>query len=228
MKNYISKYSNLIKGLITFIVFFSSSYIQLTFLNILNINPKSLSIKEATILSCISSFIITIIVVLLYRKDLKKEFKIFKDKLSDNLDIGFKYWMIGLFIMMVSNLILANVLNAGEAANEQTVQKMISAAPLLLLISAGILAPILEEITFRKVFRDNIKNNIIYVIVSGFIFGYLHVSGTNDILQLLYIIPYSSLGVCFAISYVKTKTVFTSMTMHMLHNTILTLFSILI
>ena len=46
--------------------------------------------------------------------------------------------------MMVSNLII-NSLNSGLAGNEETVQSMISSLPWLMLINAGILAPLNEE-----------------------------------------------------------------------------------
>ena len=227
MKSYINKHKNLIKGFIALSLFFSADFIEL-FLVDFNINIKNIGIKSATIISCATSIVITILLIVLYRKDLIKEWKIFKKDLSNNLDIGFKYWMIGLALMVVSNLIINYVFKAGQANNEEAVQKMISAVPYLVLISAGICAPITEEIVFRKVFKDNIKNKIIFVLTAGLLFGYLHVSSAESFTQFLYIIPYSSLGLCFAISYLKTDTVFTSISMHMMHNIILTIVSILI
>lgn len=129
--------------------------------------------------------------------------------------------------MMISNFVISFLLNASQATNEQMVQKMISAMPYLLIISAGIIAPINEEILFRKVFKDNIKNKIICILVSGILFGYMHVTSATTILQFLYIIPYSSLGISFAVMYSKTDSIFTSMSMHMFHNTILTILSII-
>ena len=227
MKKILNKSNNIIKGFLTFVLFFSSSYIQ-KILAYDIFRFKKITMKEAIIVNCIASGIITILIILLHKSDLKKEWKIFKDNLSDNIDIGFKYWFIGLALMMVTNIIISFVFNAGQANNEQTVQKMIDTLPILTLISAGLFAPITEEITFRKVFKDNIKNKVLFVLVAGIVFGYLHVTSANSLAQFLYIIPYSSLGICFAISYSKTDTVFTSMTMHMLHNTILTILSILV
>lgn len=227
MMKFKDKYKTLIKGIITFMIFFSNTLIQIFFVKIFNINLDKITDKEATIISCAASFIITILLIAFYKKDLKKEWKIFKENLSENLDIGFKYWILGLGIMITTNLIINFIFRAGQANNEEAVQRMIKAVPYLLLIFAGVFAPITEEITFRKVFKDIIKNKVIYVLISGLLFGYLHVSSAESLAQFLYIIPYSSLGICFAISYVKTDTVFTSISMHMLHNTLLTLLSIL-
>lgn len=227
MKEKLKKYSKLIKGILALTIFFSTSFIQRLIIIILGTNIDKLTPKLGVIISCISSLIVTSLLVILYRKDLIKEFKIFKDNISENIDIGIKYWLLGLVGMMVSNLILNVVLNAGQAENEELVQKMIDTMPYLLLISAGILAPITEELVFRKAFKDNIKNKIVFPIVAGLVFGYLHVAGASSLVQFLYIIPYSSLGIAFAVTYNKTNTVFTSISMHMFHNIALTLLSIL-
>lgn len=226
MKEKVEKYKKLLKGVIALFLFFSSSFIQQMLVHIFNF--KEITTKEAVIVNCIASAIITILLLLLYKKELKEEFKIFKSNLSNNVDIGIKYWLLGLAGMMVSNIILSFFLKAGQAGNEELVQKMIDTLPYLLIFSAGILAPINEEIVFRKVFKDNIKNKTIFVLVAGLIFGYLHVAGANSLLQFLYIIPYSSLGFAFAIMYNKTNTVFTSISMHMFHNLMLTILSIMI
>lgn len=224
--NFLKKHSKLIKGIFSLILFFSSVYIQ-EFL-VLLFGIKKITYKIAVILNASSSIIILVILFLLYSSDLKKEWKTFKDKWDKNLDIGIKYWLIGLLGMMVSNIILTFIFNNNGAENEQAVQKMISALPIVMVISAGLIAPIVEEITFRKVFRDNIKNDLTFVLISGIFFGFLHVYQSEGIGQFLYIIPYSCLGISFATMYKKTNTVFTSTMMHMFHNTVLTILSILV
>ena len=128
--------------------------------------------------------------------------------------------------MMASNLVI-NSLAGGVAGNEQTVQSMISSLPWLMLINAGILAPINEEIIFRKSFKNVIKNKWIFVLVSGFVFGLMHVLGNvNSWIDVLYIIPYGALGGAFAYAYHKTDTIFTPISFHMFHNIVLVLVSI--
>ena len=207
-------------------MFLESGIIQILFKNLLHI--KKVTVRDATILNFLSSLVFGIFLIIIYRKDLKKEWKIFKSKLSDNLDIGIKYWLIGLFFMMSTNILINLIWKSGTATNEQAVQKMITSLPFVMLLSAGILAPLNEEILFRKCFRDTFKNNIVFAIASGVFFGFLHVSTATTLSQFIYIVPYSCLGISFAIMYVKTKSVFTSMTMHMAHNSILTLLSILL
>ena len=189
-----------------------------------NISPV-----ESVLLSTFSSTIVLFILFIIYRKELKKEFKIFKDNFIENIDIGFRYWMIGLIIMMISNVIITYLLKGGGANNEEAVQKMIKTLPWLMVIDAGFIAPFNEEIVFRKTLKDIFNNPIILCILSFLFFGGAHViSDAKTLTDYLYIIPYGALGASFAYSYYKTNTVFTSMSMHIFHNTVLILLSIFI
>lgn len=158
---------------------------------------------------------------------MKAEWKIFKDKAVWNTDVMFRYWLTGLAIMMVSNMIISSLLNAGQAENEQAVQSMINALPWAMLIDAGILAPFIEEIVFRKSFKDIFQNKWAFAIASALVFGGMHVVNASSAVGYLFIIPYGCLGFVFALMYNKTNTVYTSVFAHMLHNSILTLISIL-
>lgn len=226
MKKYKNQIKTGIKGIILICLFLESSIIQIFFKELLHI--KKVTVKNATFLNFLSSLVFGIFLIIIYRKDLKKEWNTFKSNLSNNLDIGIKYWLIGLFFMMSSNILINVIWNSGAATNEQAVQKMITSLPLVMLLNAGVLAPLNEEILFRKCFRDTFKKNIIFILTSGIFFGFLHVSTATTLSQFIYIVPYSCLGISFAIMYVKTKSVFTSMTMHMAHNSILTILSILV
>ena len=88
-----------------------------------------------------------------------------------------------------------------------------------MIFNTVIYAPLTEELAFRKSIRDIINNKWIYVLVSGLVFGMLHISSyMNNWTDLVYLIPYSSLGVAFALLYYKTDNIFSSITMHAIHN----------
>ena len=130
--------------------------------------------------------------------------------------------------MFISNIIINIIIGNGQAENEKIVQQMITYAPYIMVINAGIIAPIIEEITFRKAFKNVFNNKWLFILSSSLIFGSLHViTKLTSPLDLLYIIPYSSLGISLAYMYYKTDTIYTSITMHIFHNTILTILSIL-
>lgn len=218
----------IIKGVIVFLIFELSVYLQYIPVILFKINIKTMSNTTAVILSSFSSIVTFIILFFIYRKELKVYFKDFIKNKEDYMDIGIRCWIIGLLIMFITNFILNIVLKAGGANNEKAVQTMIKTLPIFMLIDAGIIAPFNEEIVFRKTLKDIFKNKWLFIGVSFLLFGAVHVvSGAKTMTDYLYIIPYGTLGATFAYAYYKTNNLFTSITLHMIHNTILILLSIL-
>ena len=218
----------IIRFLIVFIIFTYAVYFQLIPIKLLNIDINNISGEMSVLLSAFSSIILVFILYFIYRKDLKREFKIFKKDIIGNLDIGFKYWFLGLVIMMVSNLIITYVFHANGANNENAVQQLIEYFPAMMILTAGVLAPFNEEIVFRKTLYDIFDNKWLFAFFSFLLFGGAHVMGGTSLVDYLYIIPYGALGGAFALAYYETKTVFTSMSFHMIHNIILVLMSIFV
>ena len=174
-------------------------------------------------LNAFSSICLAIILFLIFRKDITKEFKKFKDNFSNNMDIGLRYWFMGLASMMAFNAIINVAFNAGQAGNEQAVQSMIGSLPWMMLINAGILAPWNEELVFRKSLKDIFKNKWLFALAAGLLFGLAHLAveftapGFN-MARLLYVIPYGSLGLAFALMNRDNNTTFSSIIIHSLHN----------
>ena len=217
----------IVKGLIVFFIFYYSSYLQYIPIELFNI--KSITPVLNVLLNTFSNIIICIIFYFMYREELIKEWKIFKENKLECLNTGFIYWALGFAIMIASNILINALFHGAGAGNEKIVQSMINTLPWVMLINAGIFAPFNEEIVFRKVLKNIFKSKWTFALLSGFIFGYLHVAGNlNSYVDFLYIIPYGIFGVTFSLAYYKTNTIFTSLTYHMMHNTALLLFSILI
>lgn len=227
IKEDFKKHKYIIKAILVFILFtFVLDYIFSYTLYYLKV--KELSGPMLVILNALKNIILLFILFLIYRKDLIRDWDKFRANVFDNLDEGIKYWFLGLVGMVASNLIINFVFKGGQAGNEQAVQDYIKYLPWLMLINVGFLGPMVEELVFRKAFKDAIKNKWLFIIISGLIFGGMHVVGSyTTITDLLFIIPYSCLGFAFAAAYYNTDTIFTSITLHMIHNTILTVTSIL-
>lgn len=219
---------NIFKGILVFFLFYFSGVFAKIPMLIFNIKSNA---NTNPYLSIFSNICLAIVLFLLYRKELIKEFKKFKDNFGENMDIGFRYWMIGLVIMMASNILISTFVTKNQATNEQLVQDMIKRLPIIMIINAGIIAPFVEEITFRKCFKNIFKNKWFFLIVSALVFGSLHVLPAifkgSSIMEIFFIVPYSALGFVFALMYYDTDTVFTSYSMHVIHNTILIILSIL-
>ena len=229
MKNIFTKERilEICKGLLTFLIFYFSSYLQIIPIMLFNIDVNNYTASDLAIANTFVDVILVIVLIILYFKELKTEFKTFKKNIKLNMDTAFKYWFVGLMIMCISNIIIGFIANLNTSSNEEAVQTLVSSTPYLMLFTAGILAPIAEELTFRKGVSKLFKNKWVYAFSSGLIFGLLHVIGSSNILEYLYIIPYGSLGFFFALTYYDTKSIYPSIIMHAIHNSALILLSII-
>lgn len=199
--------------------------IPLAIFNI-DINKFSQGMKILYLFCCDIGFMI--ILFFMYKELLIDNFKKFIKNFKDNLDLSFKYYFLGLVVMVVSNLIIGIFFSGANANNENAVREMISQYPIYMLFSVSIYAPFVEELIFRKSIKDLVityKNNkftkYLYIFLSGFVFAALHViTSVTSPLDYLYIIPYLSLGLAFSSLYYKTDNIFSSICMHSLHNTV--------
>ena len=216
----------LFKMIICFCIFHFSGYFQ--YIPVLLFHIKKITAQIQIELFLFSNVTAAILIFLLYRKDIIKEAKIFIKNWKEDMDIGLKYWVLGLFIMMISNIIINFFSSQHIAGNEKTVQTMIETLPWFMFLNAGFIAPFVEELTFRKTFRTILEKKWVFALFSGLLFGLGHVIGNvNNIVDVFYIIPYGALGVTFALAYYETGTIFTSISFHMIHNIALIVLSII-
>ena len=226
MKDFYKKNENIIKLVVGFLLFYFIGTISVFIANLLKIDIE----KNYYTITILVNIIRALLIAILFRKDLKKDFKNFKKNFWEYNDTAVKYWLIGLAVMCISNLIIGRFAPEGLPSNEQGVREMISNLSYLSLILTGITAPLAEELLFRKSIKNVISKKWTYIIVSGLVFGAAHIVTKGSPLTFydyLYLIPYSSLGVAFAFTCYKTDNVFPSMLVHSVHNMAITLAAIL-
>ena len=166
---------------------------------------------------------------LILNKEIKKALTDIKKNHQKYFSKYLKYWLYSLIIMAGSNIIISFINGGGVAGNEETIRQIFTKAPIYMFISAVFIAPILEELTFRQAFRNIFSNDKVFIIMSGLIFGGLHVVGNvNSPVDLLYLIPYCTPGFVFAYIMAKTDNVFVSMGLHFLHNGVMISLQILL
>jgi len=74
----------------------------------------------------------------------------------------------------------------------------------------------------KSIYTIPFSINILFILVSGFVFGGLHLTGMLDSnLFALYLVSYSAMGVVFAYMLTKTNNIFVTMGFHFMHNGIL-------
>ena len=180
--------------------------------NILSAIPKIIVYLFADIL-------IFFVLCFIYRKSIKKEFLIFKSDWKKYLEDNIQYWVIGLILMSLFNLIISNIISKEIPENEQLIRLMFKDMPIYVFLSVLLFAPFTEELIYRKSLRNVFKNDKIFIVFSGILFGLAHVVYSyKELWDFLYIIPYGALGSSFAYMYIRTKTIFVPISFHFIHN----------
>ena len=181
-------------------------------------------LSRTTIIALI--FIIDLIplifLLLIYYKDLKKEFKPFKENFLDSQDKYIRYYFIALVLMTISNILIEMFTGSTISGNEEAIRSIGKVLPIYTIISCPFIAPISEELVYRKTIKNIFINDKLSIIFSGLIFGLAHVLGTyTGIIDLLYIIPYGIFGAMFMYIYCDSKNIWNTIFIHFLHNTLL-------
>jgi len=217
--NFQNKYVNLIKESLVFSSFFSYIYI-LGLPLLLFFTPF---IREhdwaMTALIAFAGIFYLIFLIYYFRKDLIKEWKIFKDNFNDVIDVTIKYWFIGVIGMVVLNYLIATFLPSATPTNQNLIEEQIFKFPLYMAFAVIIFAPLAEELIFRKLLRRMFPTPWVFIFMSTLTFGVCHVvasaTGWHD---FALIVPYAVLGWAFAMTYIKTKTIYSVIFIHAIHN----------
>lgn len=216
------KIINILLSIIIFLLYYFFPYIFDFILEILKVDLDKFSVAFIIALLVIIEVIPILFLVIIYRKDLKEEFKIHKDTFMNNLDKYIRLWIFALILMTTSNALIQLFTESEISNNEQAVRNITNLLPIYSLFTTCICAPIGEELAYRKTIGNIFTNKKLAIVMSGLIFGLAHVLGTyTGLADLLYIIPYGLFGSVFMYMYLDSKSIWTTITIHFLHNTIL-------
>ena len=221
---------NMWLGIGVIMLYLIVSALPYDFLAFFGINYNNLNFIVKQIYLILYEIILTLIIVYIYRHDFIPNFKEFKTKISTYFNKYFKYWILILILMGLSNLIITNFTTTMTSQNQQSVIDLLGQAPIYTIIVTTIIAPILEELVFRLSFRKIFKHtNILFIFFSGLLFGSMHVIGSlENLIDLLFIIPYSIPGFIFAYLYTKEKNIFLPISIHFLHNGVMMVLQIIL
>lgn len=162
------------------------------------------------------------IIFLLFHKFIEEGWKDLKKHHQEYFNTYFKYWILALAIMVFSNLVISLLNHGNIAGNEETIRELFKTNPIYIFFASVMIAPFVEELVFRQGIRNLIKNDTLFIIISGLVFGGLHVVGNiNTMVDWLYLIPYCNFGFVFAYTLVKSKNIFVPASLHFIHNGIL-------
>lgn len=219
---------NVLKGILAFITYFILSSNVVKILNIMNIDYSKWSENTKYLFNIGYELLILIIIIFILKDTVFNNFKNYIHNIKEYLSKYIKYWFIALGLMYLSNFIVIFI-TKDIAQNEQGVRALFEANPILTFILASLLAPILEELVFRlSLYKIIGKYKYLFILVSGLIFGSMHVLGNVTVwTDLLYLIPYSIPGSVFAYTLVKSDNIFVPISLHFIHNTFALLMQVL-
>ena len=211
-----------ILGLCVVISYFIYSYYQTAPLSLLGINYYNLNMFDKIVYLMVTELIYLLILFFIYRKEYIRDFKDYIKNFKNYMPKYMEYWALAFSLMLISNFFIVTLFPNSVATNQEAINNILVQAPFYMIISAVLFAPFLEETIFRFSFRKIFKNDLVFIILSGLFFGGLHVIGSfNNLIDLIYIIPYSIPGAVFAYTLVKSKNIFIPMSLHFFHNGIM-------
>lgn len=222
-------FKNILTGIgVIFFYLFTSTFIT-EILSSLGINYDKLSTPLKSTCLIIYQILMTLVIVYIYKKTIITDFKVFIKNNIKYFKEYIKYWFLMLILMISSNLIVTFFTTTDIANNQETIIETLKVAPIYTFILTVFVAPILEELVFRLSFRKIFSNNILFILLSGLVFGSMHVIGTcQHLIDLLFIIPYSIPGFIFAYVYTKSKNICVPISLHFIHNGIMMSLQILL
>ena len=167
-------------------------------------------------------------ILFLLKNDLSEDFTRFKSRKKEwfiIIVVGYLYLILGNIFSNFLSSFFSDALKVpvSESLNQLTIIAALqSDGTILMMISAILFGPIIEELIFRKTIFGIFKKNITGLIVSSLIFGTIHlVSEPSLASAIVNGTAYFVMGFVFGLIYLKNdKNVFAPMIIHILSNLI--------
>jgi len=157
----------------------------------------------------------SIVIIYLARKKLGEDAKEYKKNLLKNvLRTLSTFGLMYVAAIVCAGIMFAIGQNQGSQ-NQEAIVTTFKEVPLLMAFLGVVIAPIIEEITFRYGLRNMFKNDILFLVFASVSFGFIHVVQSADYIQ---IIPYIGLGVVLSWSYLVHKNIYIVMITHAMFN----------
>lgn len=128
--------------------------------------------------------------------------------------------------LLVITPVIQFITKSETSQNQLIIEEAFGQSPLLIAITALIMAPIVEEIVFRGALYRSLRNCRSYwfaIAISILSFGFVHVLQsllTGNYQDLYSIILYSAMGFFFVKAYEETGSIFPAIFLHLIVNSV--------
>lgn len=216
---------NIFKLIISFVLFFNLSLVIAYIFKLVGINYSDFNYIDYACLNTFIELIMFVVVILFYKKYLKKDLVLFKLNKKDYIKKIISYFLIFLVVKygvaLFSSLLLVMLgSDLVTSENQESVVTLAKTLPFMMMISTSLLAPFVEEGIFRLGIRKVINNKYLFILVSGLIFGFMHIFPTELPLYVALIesLNYVTMGLLLAYIYNETDNIYVVVIIHALNN----------
>lgn len=203
---------------ILFVIYFGQNFIKSEWLDVLS--PFWLIVFAIAI-----HIVLFVLAVIPFWTEIKQGTR----KIASNFKLTIRY-MLRLFTIMIILMFIATYISYGITDKLTSVnQENIESLPMYITIPLAVIwAPFVEEGVFRGGIRKIIKHKLLFIIISGVIFGFLHAIEEATLgIAIATSLPYVAIGMVFAYSYVRTNNLAVNILFHLLYNSLAVLVSTL-
>ena len=215
----------IIKLIIRIVLFFNLSLVIAYIFKLVGINYNYFNYFDYACLNTFIELIMFVVVLLFYKKYLKKDLVLFKLNKKDYIKKIISYFLIFLVVKygvaLFSSLLLVMLgSDLVTSENQETVVTLAKTMPFMMMISTSLLAPFVEEGIFRLGIKKVINNKYLFILVSGLVFGFMHIFPTELPLYVALIesLNYVTMGLLLAYIYNETDNIYVVVIIHALNN----------
>ena len=216
---------NIFKLIISFVLFFNLSLVIACIFKLVGINYSDFNYIDYACLNTFIELIMFVVVLLFYKKYLKKDLVLFKLNKKDYIKKIISYFLIFLVVKygvaLFSGLLLVMLgSDLVTSENQEAVVTLAKTLPFMMMISTSLLAPFVEEGIFRLGIKKVINNKYLFILVSGLIFGFMHIFPTElpIYVALIESLNYVTMGLLLAYIYNETDNIYVVVIIHALNN----------
>lgn len=190
----------LIKMFLIFFVYFFYTMYAGTILG-------AIGITDSITASFIGDVLFMLFAIYMYRHNLLEDIKKFKKYSWKKILKTIVLWVVIIFAFnMVSGMFIEFLAPGYEMdANTDAVYNLYSISTWYTIFKTMIFGTLAEEILYRESVRDNIKNNVVFIVTSAVIYTFMNMifAGINTGFELVSIVAYFLPAIFFSIAYIR-------------------------
>lgn len=219
-------FNKILKTLLVFIIYLSYSKILEVFFSFIGIT--------GIVVNLIGDILFLIGVVYFYKDNLKEDYQKWKDtpfkkKILSILGYVGCIFILGIVMGMIMEIFIPEAAT-GTTDNAQAISNLFNTSFIYTLFKTLIFASIAEELVFKESIHDIVKNKILFVIVSSFIYATLNIiyGNLNNPFLWLDFIQFFLISLILSIAYVRSNdNIFMAIFVKFVYNLIPTILLIL-